>query len=140
MDVASLHVIVAVENTVLRHVLLDALAPLDCAPEILSPELLLQSGLTGDNMIFLETSNDVERLVATAQMLEYRWKDEDQVYIQVMSYSTTDVTSDALVFRLWSIGTVIVQAWNPDVPTASQRDAYSYTCHLLTHLKGQDAG
>ena len=131
-----MRMIVAVENVVLRHALLVAIAPLDCQPELLLPDALLQSELAGCVFILLETSDDVERLVNTATQLYARWGETGKADIHILSYSTAEVTPDSVVFRLWSIGpemTVIVQAWEPKNIQARQCDAHALTKRLLEH-------
>lgn len=107
-----MRIIMAVENAVLRDALLAALAPLDCSPEVILPEALLLTELSGENLIFLETSNDVERLASAAERLWSEWGEPGLASLHFLSYSTKDVTPDGVVSRLWRIGpemTVIVQ-------------------------------
>jgi hypothetical protein len=131
-----MRVIMAVENAFLRDALLSAIAPLHCTPEVLMPDALLQTELSGDVLIFLETSDDVERLIDTAKCLHSRWTESDKTGLQFLSYSTMAVTSDDVVFRLWSIGremTVIVQAWESDNMLPYLQGAYALTRRLLEY-------
>ncbi len=133
-DPYPIHVIMAVENAVIRNALLSAIAPLPCSPEIVQPEALLQAELSGANLIFLETSNDVERLISTVQQLWCRWGETDRAGVWFLSYSTEEVTPDSVVFRLWSIGpemTVIVQVWRPNKLSELRKDAYRFIRHVL---------
>ena len=134
MSRTPIHVFMAVENACLRNALLAALAPLECSPEVLMPQTLLQTELSGDNLIFLETSNDTDRLVSTAQQLWTTWGATGRANVRMISYSTRGVTSDSLVMRLWSIGpemTVIVQAWHPVSLAKWQQYAHSYAQYSL---------
>src|SRR5438128_2403456 len=134
MHEQTVRIIMAVEEKVLRDALLSALAVLDCSPEVILPQILLETELSGYNLIFLETSDDVERLVATAQQLWAKWGETNRASVQFLSYSTEDATTDSLVFRLWSIGlemTVIVQTWRPGNLPTTKREAYSYTRRIL---------
>ena len=132
----SFHTIMAVENAFLRDALLNAIAPLNCAPEVFMPDVLLQTELRGKVLVFLETSDDVERLIDTANQLYTHWTKTGNAVLQFLSYSTRAMTPDSVVFRLWSIGpemTVIVQAWEPENMTPYLQGAYNLTKRLLEH-------
>ncbi len=130
-----MRIIVSVENAVLRGALLAVVAPLDCEAEVILPDALLQTELAGFVLIFLETSNDVERLVNTATQLYARWGATGKADLQFLGYPM-EPTPDSVVFRLWSIGpemTVIVQGWEPENIQARQQDAHALTKRLLEH-------
>jgi hypothetical protein len=142
MHSEQVRIIMAVENAVLRNALLSALAPLDCSPEVILPDALMQAELSGFSLIFLETSNDVERLVATATYLWTKWGETGHADVHFLSYSTREVTPDSVVFRLWSIGsemTVIVQDWQPDTLKERQLEASVFTRRILDlHRKASE--
>lgn len=131
-----MQIIVSVENAVLRTALLAVVAALDCEADTILPDALLQSELAGFVLIFLETSDDVERLVNTATQLYARWGATGKADLQFIGYSAAKVTSDSVVFRLWSIGpemTAIVQTWEPENIKTWMRDAHAFTKRLLEH-------
>ena len=138
MHTEPLRVIMAVENETLRGALLSALAPLACSPEVILPDALLQTELSGDVIIFLETSDDGERLVVTAQEVWEKWVESGRAFVQFVSYSSRKFTPDSLVFRLWSIGppegTVLVTVWKPANLQEIQMTAYTVTRRMLEWL------
>jgi hypothetical protein len=141
MKTSPVRIIVAVESAILRQALLETLQPIGCCPEVISPDLLLSTHLSGINLIFLETNNEVERLIATAQALWARFEECEAAGLHILSYSTPDVTTDSIVSRLWSIGpelTVIVQTWEADCLTQTQKEARSFALRMLSSHSGAD--
>jgi hypothetical protein len=133
-----LRLIVAVETDALRDVLCGAVAELPILPEIIPPETLLMTELTGPNLIFLETGTDIDRLIHTARKVYETWGETGLADLQFLSYSPKDLTPDSVVFALWSIGpelTVIVQIYELNNLETNQRDAWSFTKYILQHRR-----
>jgi hypothetical protein len=84
-------VIVGVENPGLRRALVQALEGINVRPELISPEDLPRSGLSGYVLIFLETGNDVTRLSKTARHLYKTWEEPGLATTRFLAYATTDV-------------------------------------------------
>lgn len=110
--------IVAVENPALRGALLQRLAAIPgVRVDELAPDALPHGPLSGDVCVFLETANDAERLIRTAQAAWDCWGETGAARVMFLAYQTADTCTDAVVSRLWAIGpelTVIVQAWDAE--------------------------
>ena len=110
------------------------MAGLPILPEIIPPEALLVTELSGLNLIFLETGRDIDRLIRTARTVYETWGETGLAELQFLSYSPKDLTADSVVFALWSIGpemTVIVQIYQLDNLEPNQKDARSFTKRIL---------
>ena len=85
-------------------------------------------------MIFLETSNDVKRLIHTAKYLYEKWGEPELAIPVFFAFATQDVVKDEDVLKMWSIGpecTVIVQNYDPKKVKEWTRNAASFTERLM---------
>lgn len=131
---AACRIILAIEDSCLRSRLLQALERLQVRPETLSPDELLQTELAGYVLIFLETSDDVARLVQTARQVYETWGEPGRAALQFLAYASADVMTDEVIFDLWRIGpemTVIVHNYRPDELSERMQEAICITQRVV---------
>lgn len=95
---------------------------------------MLQTELSGDNVILLETGDDDEGLVETAKQMWATWGETERAWFCILAFPRRDTVTDATVFQLWSIGpemTVVVPCWQPSDLACAQQSAYGLTRRLL---------